>query len=208
MEPMNSEWPKQNFLTNARELAHRNGALFVLDEVITGFRYALGGTQEFFGVVPDLACFGKAIANGYPLSAIAGRAEVMRDFEKIHFSFTNAGECLSLAACQATLKKLKANDVPEWLFDKGMTVRSQLGGSVVGHPSWLHWAVGMDPIDKTKYIQEFVADGILSIGTFNLSTAHTNEDLERLVASFTRIRENLKNIELRAQPLGQGFKIR
>lgn len=72
--------------------------MLVFDEMITGFRFAPGGAQELFGVVPDLATFGKGMANGYPLSAIAGRAEIMDWMEEVFFSFTFGGETLSLAA--------------------------------------------------------------------------------------------------------------
>ncbi|HUE19460.1 MAG TPA: aminotransferase class III-fold pyridoxal phosphate-dependent enzyme, partial [Stellaceae bacterium] len=81
LEPMNSQAPKDGFLEGVKELAHRHGALLVFDEVITGFRFANGGAQEFFGVTPDLACFGKGVANGYPVSAIAGRADIMKLME-------------------------------------------------------------------------------------------------------------------------------
>ena len=68
LEPMNSQAPKDGFLEGVKELTHRHGALLVFDEVITGFRLANGGAQELFGVTPDLACFGKGVANGYPVS--------------------------------------------------------------------------------------------------------------------------------------------
>ena len=63
--------------SRCEELARRHGALFIFDEVVTGFRVALGGAQEHFGVTPDLACFGKAMANGFPFSAVVGRRDVM-----------------------------------------------------------------------------------------------------------------------------------
>src|SRR3990167_6285478 len=77
MEPMNTTEPLDGFLEKVRELTHKNGAVFIFDETITGFRYANGGAQEYFGVTPDLATFGKGIANGYPLSVLAGRKDIM-----------------------------------------------------------------------------------------------------------------------------------
>ena len=65
------------FSKKVRDLAHENKAVFIFDETITGFRFANGGAQEYFGVIPDLATFGKGLANGYPLSALAGKAEIM-----------------------------------------------------------------------------------------------------------------------------------
>jgi glutamate-1-semialdehyde 2,1-aminomutase len=77
MEPMNVSDPAPGYLQAVKELAHRHGALLIFDETITGFRFANGGAQALFGVTPDLATFGKGIANGYPLAAVAGRADVM-----------------------------------------------------------------------------------------------------------------------------------
>ena len=89
----------------------RSRRALIFDEVVTGFRYAGGGAQEYFGVKPDLACFGKAIANGFPLSAIVGRAEVMRLFEEVFFLGTHGGEALSLAACRATLQAFREEEL-------------------------------------------------------------------------------------------------
>jgi glutamate-1-semialdehyde 2,1-aminomutase len=81
LEPMNLVEPQPGFLQAVKELAHKHGALLIFDETVTGFRYAIGGAQQAFGVTPDLATFGKGLANGYPISAIAGRADVMRLME-------------------------------------------------------------------------------------------------------------------------------
>ena len=108
MEPMNVTEPEPGFLESVKELAHQHGALLVFDETITGFRFANGGAQELFGVTPDLATFGKGVANGYPLSAVRGRADVMQLMEEIFFSFTFGGETLSLAAALATMTKLQS----------------------------------------------------------------------------------------------------
>ena len=100
LEPMSSVAPAEGFLEGVAELTRKHGALLVFDEVITGFRFANGGAQEFFGVTPDLTALGKGIANGYPLSAVAGRGDVMKLMEEIFFSFTMGGETLSLAAAK------------------------------------------------------------------------------------------------------------
>src|SRR2546422_4445450 len=92
MEPVIFQEPAPGFLEGVRDLTHRHGALLVFDEIVTGFRFGLGGAQEYFGVTPDLACFGKGMANGLPISAIVGRADVMKLFEEVFFSFTFGGE--------------------------------------------------------------------------------------------------------------------
>lgn len=109
MEPMYAKEPKDDFLQKVKDLAHREGALLIFDEIITGFRWSIGGAQKYFGVTPDLSCFGKAMSNGMPLSAIAGRRDVMQGTEHIFFSMTYGGECLSLASAKATLTALKKN---------------------------------------------------------------------------------------------------
>src|SRR4030067_1193023 len=116
MEPMNTTEPRDGFLGKVKELTHKNGAVFIFDETITGFRYANGGAQEYFGVTPDLATFGKGIANGYPLSVLAGRKDIMTLMEEVFFSFTFGGETLSLAASLATMSKLQKEPVLETIW--------------------------------------------------------------------------------------------
>ena len=120
MEPVGVEPPAAGFLEAVRALAHRNGALLVFDEVITGFRLAPGGAQEHFGVVPDLAAFGKAIANGYPLAAVAGRTEIMAQVASTVFvSSTFGGDTIALGAARATLQRVRAGGVVEHLWREG-----------------------------------------------------------------------------------------
>ncbi len=78
MEPARADEPQDNFLHEAMRIAHENGALFILDEMITGFRWHMRGAQKLYGIVPDLSCFGKALGNGFAISALAGKAEYMR----------------------------------------------------------------------------------------------------------------------------------
>ena len=77
LEPAKDVEPQDEFLSELRRVAHENGALFILDEMITGFRWDNGGAQKIYGVVPDLSCFGKALANGFSVSALAGKREFM-----------------------------------------------------------------------------------------------------------------------------------
>ena len=115
MEPVSVDLPRDNFLEKVRELTRANGAVLIFDEMITGFRLAKGGAQEYFGVTPDMACFGKAMANGFPLAAVTGQRELMRVFDDIFFSFTFGGETVSLAAANATMQTLLDKDVI-WSF--------------------------------------------------------------------------------------------
>ena len=108
---MNIEEPRNGFLENVKALTAKNGAVLVFDEMITGFRFSNGGAQELFGATPDLATFGKGLANGFPLSAVTGKKEIMMLMEEVFFSFTYGGETLSLAAALATMQKLERGSV-------------------------------------------------------------------------------------------------
>ncbi len=148
LEPMNINFPEHNFLLEVQTLCKKNGAVLIFDETITGFRYHLGGAQKLFGVTPDLATFGKGMANGYPISAVVGRKDIMMLMEDIFFSGTFAGETLSLAAAKATLNQLQNNSILKHIHNMGQTLIE--GGvnniieqykahdwlSICGHPSW------------------------------------------------------------------------
>ena len=97
-------------------MAHQYGALLIFDEIITGFRFSVGGAQELTGVTPDLATFAKAISNAIPLSAVVGKKEYMYSLEKTFFSFTYGGDCIGLAALKR-IPKLKRENVADH-FDK------------------------------------------------------------------------------------------
>ena len=107
MEPMYDQFPKDNFLEQVKLLTHKNDALLIFDEIITGFRWSLGGAQEYFGVIPDISCFGKAMANGMPISCVVGRRTIMEQTKDVFLSMTYGGECLSLAAAKAVITALK-----------------------------------------------------------------------------------------------------
>lgn len=232
MEPMNIAEPLPGFLHEVQALCRAHGALLVFDETITGFRYSNGGAQQMLGVTPDLATFGKGLANGYPLSAVAGRADVMKLMEEVFFSFTFGGETLSLAASGATLDKLVARDVTGYLarlgagLVKGVQQRIERHGvadlmSVAGHPSWSFLLLKDVPgcsqfHTKTLFMQEMFQRGILAFGTHNLTFSHTQEDIARLLAVYDEVfpllragaLEGRMGELLRCQPLEPLFKIR
>lgn len=232
LEPMNVADPLPGYLEGVKALAHQHGALLVFDETITGFRYANGGAQAHFGVTPDLATFGKGLANGYPVSAIAGRADVMKEMEEIFFSFTFGGEALSLAAAKATLEKLQREPVAATLAARG---RQAMDGTsaviqqhglqdlfaVSGHPSWSFLNVkdgrGATAFEiKTLWMQEILERGILSVGTHNVNYAHSEADIARLTAVYAEVLpfigktldEGKLGDALRCDPLVPLFKLR
>jgi len=119
MEPIMNDYPSKNFLKEVKKITKKNGALLIFDEVITGFRFSLGGAQEFLNIESDIAVFGKAIANGMPLGAITGKSEFMEKFNDVFYSTTYGGETLSLAAGLAVLKELEEKPVIKHCWNMG-----------------------------------------------------------------------------------------
>ena len=232
MEPMSGEYPKDNFLEKVKELAHNSGALLIFDETVTGFRVSNGGAQELFGVIPDLATFGKGLANGYPLSAVVGREKYMSVMKDIFFSGTFGGETLSLAAAKAVLEKIKKEKVLEHLNKLGMYLHKELDQllikldvesfvSYTGHPSW-SFLIFKDQDNatswelKTFFMQEMFKRGIFTIGAQTLSYAHTKEDMNKLLHAYKEvfsimkdyIERNVLQDKLDCEPLKPLFSVR
>jgi glutamate-1-semialdehyde 2,1-aminomutase len=104
--------PRDGYLRQVQDLCRRHGCLLIFDEVITGFRMALGGAQQFYGVTPDIATFGKAIGGGATLSAVAGREQIMMQIMTggVAFGGSFNGNPVAMACCRATLTELARND--------------------------------------------------------------------------------------------------
>lgn len=200
MEPANAVAPPDGYLQGMRDLAHKHGALFAFDEIITGFRFALGGAQELFGVTPDLASFGKGMANGMPISAVVGRADIMRLMEDIFFSGTFGGEALSLAASIATIDKMKDQNVITRLWDTGGALANGVRElahrhglddvvTLAGFPPWMlvgfhdHAAARKEAI-KTLYISEMAANGVLVNASHNICAAHDQADITQALDAY------------------------
>lgn len=232
LEPMNIVRPAPGYLQELKALTQRNGALLVFDETITGFRYSNGGAQELFGLTPDLATFGKGLANGYPVAALTGRAEIMKLMDEVFFSFTFGGETLSLTAALATMTKLQREPVIETMRAQGRKVVDGLSRliahhdvgdfiKVVGDPTWSFFLIKDTPeytsIDlKTLLLQEMFKRGILTIGTHNMSYAHSDADVAKLLDAYDEIlpllRDSVRNRalaqHLKCEPLVPLFRVR
>jgi len=193
MEPVGVEPPADGYLEAVKELAHRYGAVLIFDEILTGFRFAMGGAQQHFGVTPDLACFGKAVANGLPLSVLVGRRNIMRLCEEAFISMTFGGETLSLAAAMVTLRELERRDVIPGLWDKGRRLQEgyNRAAEMAGVPTRM---VGLPPrmvqrfedpsggsplAVQSLFLQETVKRGVLFGNGQFLCDAHSDADIER-----------------------------
>jgi glutamate-1-semialdehyde 2,1-aminomutase len=201
LEPERTEPPRDGFLQRLLELAHDDGALVLLDENVTGFRWGNGGGQGMHGVAPDLSSWGKGIANGFPLSALAGRREIMdlgglrHDRERVFLlSTTHGAEHAGLAAGIATMETYRAEPVIETLRAQGERLRAAVqqvidtrgvghAFTVFGHPACLYYgtrdAAG-EPSQafRTLFLQETVERGLLA-PSFVISYSHRDEDIER-----------------------------
>jgi glutamate-1-semialdehyde aminotransferase len=202
LEPTVFEAPRFGFLEGLRELCDRRGALLIFDEMWTGFRLGLGGAQARYGVTPDLATFSKAVANGMPLSVLAGRAEVMDLLERDVFFFTTfGGEALSLAAARATLDALVTRRVPELLAHHGEVLR--VGVHAIADAHGLPWvsckghaprtmlafdAARVDPLLARSYVQqELLRRGVLWNGFHTLAFAHDDAAIEELLGAYREV---------------------
>jgi glutamate-1-semialdehyde 2,1-aminomutase/spore coat polysaccharide biosynthesis protein SpsF len=194
LEPIGVVQPERDFLQQVRELCSREGCLLIFDEVITGFRLARGGAQEHFGVVPDLACFGKAMANGYPLSAVVGPREIMTHFDQTFFSFTFGGEAVSLAASLATMNEIAEKEVIAHNWEQGGKIKDGLNvlARELGVENFVR-CVGLPPrtvvsffdesgreslLIKSLFQQECLKRGVLFSGGHNICFSHSDEDVE------------------------------
>jgi glutamate-1-semialdehyde 2,1-aminomutase len=128
--------PEADFLAACRELCSQNGAVLIFDEVITGFRAALGGAQEIYGIVPDLTTLGKSIANGFPLSAVVGKETLMSRFATsgdVLFSGTHCGHIVNVAAGLACVRFLRTNPVHDHLNELGTQLAEGISKAIHDH---------------------------------------------------------------------------
>jgi glutamate-1-semialdehyde 2,1-aminomutase len=233
LEPMNFEWPKDNFLEDVQAIARDNNALLVFDENITGFRYSIGGAQELFNICPDLTIFGKGIGNGFPLSVIGGAKEFMSLAEEIFFSGTFSGEPIALAAAKTVINKIVNNNVLPHIHEVGTSLKDAIENmikqeqldevvNIGGHPSWTmlrfsNFSKYSSFEIKTLFLQEMFKRGILTTGSNNISYAISkDEDLTTIITSYSEvlnivsdaIRKNKVRNLLECDPIKPLFQIR
>ena len=209
MEPVIFEEPQSDFLNKVKELTHKNGAVLIFDEMVSGFRLALGGAQEYYKVTPDLATFGKGIANGMPLSLLVGKKEIMQECENIFFSMTFGGETLSLAAAVASVKEMKEKEIFKQTWKNGIYLQEQYNKlakkygldkytACIGLPVKSMFDFKNDVGEtwwelKTLFLQETIKRGILFSGVNTLSYSHTKSDLRKTVKAIDEAFITIKN---------------
>jgi len=205
MEPARTEEPLPRYLEQLKALTHANGAVLVFDEMITGFRWHLRGAQHVYGVTADLCAFGKALANGFSVSALAGRHELMRlggfdhDRERVFLlSTTHGAETHQLAAAIATMQFYRDHPVVETLYARGARLREGVAAAVaqsglagyvemLGRDCNLLFATrdaGRQPsqVFRTIFMQEMLQRGVIA-PSFVVSYSHSEDDIERTVSA-------------------------
>ena len=204
MEAAASEEPEPGFLEGVRSACTAHGAVFVFDEMITGLRWGLGGAQATYGITPDLSAFGKGIGNGFAISALVGKREIMelgsleREAKDRVFllSTTHGAETHALAACIATLDVCRREGVPDVLRERGLRLQNavrevvadrDLGAhvDVIGHPANLVYVTRGpegEPSQeyRTLFMQELIRGGVLG-PSFVLCYSHSEDDIDRTV---------------------------
>jgi glutamate-1-semialdehyde aminotransferase/spore coat polysaccharide biosynthesis protein SpsF (cytidylyltransferase family)/predicted dehydrogenase len=203
MEPVNFWPPAAGFLEGVKGLAHEHGALLIFDEICSGFHFGLGGAQKKFKVTPDLACFGKAMGNGFPIACVVGKADVMKVFEDIFFSFTFGGEVASMAAAMKVLDVLETTDALARMDANGRLLQEGLGALAkqaglqdrircIGYPFWslikFLDADGKDSfLVRSLFTQECVKRGVLLLTTHNMTAAHDPLAIEQTLKVYAEV---------------------
>ena len=206
LEPARTEDPRDNFLHTLQRICHANGSLLILDEMITGFRWHNGGAQKLYGIVPDLSTFGKAFANGFSVSALAGKREFMRLGGLDHYdrprvfllSTTHGAETHALAAAIATMQVYEREGVIEQLYRQGIRLRQQAEEvirrhglteyvRILGRPCCLSYATldqdgQPSQAFRTLFLQETIRRGVL-IPSLVVSYAHHDDDIDLTIAA-------------------------
>lgn len=193
LEPIVERLPSREWIARARELATASGAVLIFDEIKTGFRVATGGYQQYADVVPDLAAFGKAMANGYPLAAVVGDRDVMDAARRTWISSTLASEAAALAAAGAVLNWHNTAEICESLWSIGADIRRAIASAIEASgidgvstdgldPMWmLRWD---SPERETRFLELAAENGVLfKRGAYNYAAlAHDDDalrDIER-----------------------------
>jgi glutamate-1-semialdehyde 2,1-aminomutase len=203
LEAARADEPAPGFLEGVQALCREHGAVFILDEMITGFRWHLQGAQKLYGVVPDLSTFGKALANGFALSALCGRRDLMRlgsreraQDEVFLLSTTHGAEIPSLAAAIKTMQIYRAEPVVEHLHRQGERLARGISAAVARRGLAAHfgvagracnlfyWTLGADrqpsQAFRALFLQETIRRGVI-MPSLVVSYSHTDADVDRTV---------------------------
>ena len=194
LEPDTFEEPNIAFLKEVRKICDKHGIIMIYDEIICGFRTMLGGAAKKYKVFPDLGCFGKAMANGYPLAALVGKKKLMENLGQVFVSGTFAGELLSIEACLKTIEVLKRDNVIDNLIKLGKFLKAELNKKLEekklidevtfeGNDWWPRLNIKNTEINKNLFTsllrQEFISNGLFLGASLNLCASHNSDNVRR-----------------------------
>ncbi|MBI5412965.1 aminotransferase class III-fold pyridoxal phosphate-dependent enzyme [Candidatus Peregrinibacteria bacterium] len=209
LEPASSEKPTDNFLEKVKEIAHKHGAVLIFDEMVTGFRWALGGAQEYYGVIPDLACFGKAVSGGYPISIISGKTDIMKRLDEVFVSTTFGGFTLGVVAAIECIKMMREyGDVHKHMHEIGeyfmqqanqLSQKNNLQVEFVGYGPHPVMKVKikddyLSRVFKTFVYQEFNKSGILFSSSMMFGYEHKKKEIDLILKVYEEICRKLNGI--------------
>jgi glutamate-1-semialdehyde 2,1-aminomutase len=191
-----------DFLKHLREATVEYGTVLIFDQVLTGFRLGKGGAQEYFGIIPDLTTYAKAVANGYPLAAFGGKREFMQPLEHVIITTTYAGETFSLAAALATLNVMKSEPVHEHIWRQGQKIMD--GFDQMSTDLGMHWkSFGLAPAAqfhfsddenenltlRNAFFKRLFELGIFAARPFLVNYSHDDEAIDQTLAAFKNAME-------------------
>ena len=207
LEASRGDEPAEGYLESLRDLCHAQGALLIFDEMITGFRWACGGAQEYYRLQPDLSCFGKALGNGFAISALAGKREFMSlgglepgNRPRVFLlSTTHGAETHAMAAAIATMHVYRQEPVIEHLVRQGQRLQAGIGQAiarhglqdhvgVAGHPACLTYFTrdrsgAASQAFRTLLLQETIRRGVLA-PSLVVSYTHGDDEIDKTVEAF------------------------
>ena len=233
MEPISKEEPKckkicslcsresqkkcKGFLKQVKKITKKNNALLIFDEVVTGFRVDRGGYQKIAGVVPDLSCFSKAMGNGFPISALVGRKEIMSKSQEIFYSLTFGGENISIAASIATLKYIDRYNVCKKINIRGNKILTNLNSKIKklklednifinGYPgkiifNFKNCENSIAENIRIFWVSKLIEKGILNNGYQILSYSHNDKIIKKILSIYHEVLEDHY-----IQPYLQGYQ--
>jgi glutamate-1-semialdehyde aminotransferase len=196
-EPTIYEKPESIFLKKIRKLCEENDSLLILDEIVTGFRFDLQGGQKFFDIKGDLACFGKGMGNGLPISAVTGKSEFMKEFDKLWVSSTNNSEALSMAGTIAVINEMQNKHTISHCWEIGTKLFNGwnkivethgIDAKMIGYPIRMTLKCFDSKneesiILKSLILQEMIKRKIfISPGPSFISFSHTSDDIEHTLS--------------------------
>ena len=211
MEPVIGIHPEPGFLEGVKSICEKYGSLLVWDEVVTGFRWSLGGASEYFSIDPDIVILGKGMANGLPLSCVCGKRDIMMKFEDVMVSSTHGGECLSLAAGLATIKEIRDKDTIEHNWFLGSLLRKglkRIGMGTIGYDCRPCLVMPDDQVWKSKLLEQLLLRGILIhiTGLINICYSHSVEDINQTLNAFEDTLKIIDNVELQGKVVHPAFR--